>query len=156
MKTSNLSALKLRRLLMLPPLLYNQLSKSLFITHPPEKFDARSVCLTVIFVYTLATEAELYFYNQPSSAPRDPLTLQREQAITSLVDWLTVFDEIGLIFGKGKKPKTAMRCNDSFEPNRLIENSDEIRAIYPNPHNYGYKTTYVSNKSPVPVAELLE
>ncbi|MFT6094309.1 MAG: hypothetical protein ACJA2Q_002213 [Pseudohongiellaceae bacterium] len=129
-----------------------------FVYNPPtgKKFNTRSVQLTIIFICTLATAAQLYFYNQPSSAPRDPLTLQREQAITSLVECLTVFGEIGLVLGKGEKPGTAMRCNDSFEPNRLIDNGDEIRVIHPNPQNYGYKTIYVSNKSPVPVAELLE
>jgi hypothetical protein len=129
-----------------------------FVYNSPtgKKFNARSVQLTIIFVCTLATAAQLYFYNQPSSTPRDTFTLQREQAITSLVECLTVFGEIGLILGKGEKPGTAMRCNDSFEPNKLIDNGDEIRVIHPNPQNYGYKTIYVSNRSPVPVAEPLE
>lgn len=129
-----------------------------FVYSPPtgKKINARSIQLTIIFVCTLGIAAQLYFYNQPSGISRDPLILQRELAITSLIECLTVFGEIGLILGKGEKPGTAMRCNDSYEPNRLIENGDEIRIVHPNPQNYGYKSIYVSNQSPEPVAELLE
>jgi len=87
-----------------------------FVYNPPtgKKFDARSVQLTIIFACTLATAAGLYFYNQPSSAPRDPFTRQCEQAITSLLDCLTVFNEIGVIFGKGKKPESGCEIQQFF------------------------------------------
>lgn len=121
-----------------------------------KKLNPRSIQLTIILVCTLAATVQLYIYNNPSNTPRDPLTLQRELAITSLVDCLTIFGEIGLILSRGEKPATDLRCNDSYEPNRLIDNGDEIRIVHPNPQNYGYKTISVSNQNPVPIAEQLE
>lgn len=105
---------------------------------------------TVVAVGACIIAAQLYFYASPPQVQQDPVDLAREQQLSSLVQCMLVFREIGLILQDGGMPGNNMRCTDSEAANISGNEDGSIRFYHPNPQYYGYAEISVGASEPEP------
>ncbi len=117
-----------------------------------KKSNYKSLQLIVIVASVSVIAVRLYFFSNPISIQRDPELLAREQALTSVVQCLLIFREIGLrLEREGDQTAVAeLRCADSDVPNIITIDGDNIRISHPNPAIYGYSEIFVTNHDAEP------
>jgi len=131
-------------------LVVDQLATENFNPRTHSKKTGKAIQRAVIVVGVCIISAQLYFYNNPTQVQQDPSAIAREQQLSSLVQCMLIFREIGLILQDGRMPDSSMICADSPVLNG-VRNEDGVLHIYhPNPQYYGYGEISVSNEDPEP------
>lgn len=126
--------------------------------NPPtrRKIQSNVIQWAVIGVGGCIIAAQLYFYNNPAQVQQDPSAIAREQQLSSLVQCMLIFREIGLILQDGRMPNGDMLCADSTAANIAVNEEGSIRLFHPNPQHYGHKEISVSAVDAAPRLVLLE
>ena len=110
----------------------------------------------VIGICSCIIALQLYLYSNPAAVEQDPAAIARQQAISSLVQCMLVFREIGLILQDGRMPDNTMICADSTVPNVVSNAEGTLRISHPNPQHYGYAEISVSDEDPEPRISRIE
>jgi hypothetical protein len=120
--------------------------------NPPtrRKIQSNVIQWAVIAVGGCIISTQLYFYNNPAQVQQDPSAIAREQQLSSLVQCMLIFREIGLILQDGRMPDNNMICADSDTANVVANEEGSIRLFHPNPQYYGYDEISVSGADAQP------
>lgn len=95
--------------------------------------------------------ARVYFLLNPPPVPADPQFQVLQQTITSKVQCLLVFRQIGVMLSAGQTPDPALHCAQPDAPNIISRSGDVVRVSHPDPQLYGWRALYVSSDNPDPV-----
>jgi len=121
-----------------------------FLRPAPSKGFSKTIQWGVIVAAVAIISAQLYFYNNPAQVQQDPEALAREQQLSSLVQRMLVFREIGLVLQERCMASNEMRCADSAAANIIRNEDGNIRLYHPNPQYRCYEEISVADSSPEP------
>lgn len=119
---------------------------------PPTRHrnNNRKIQYAVTAIAVSIISVRLFLYTNPAQVEQDPATAARQQALSSLVDCMLVFREIGLVLQSGRMPGSDLICADSAIQNVVAEEEGSMRIYHPNPQFYGYREISVSDDEPEP------
>lgn len=118
---------------------------------PESSVSARTVQVIIIFLCIAFVLARVYFLNLPFEERAEPSAVAQEQRLSSLVQCLLVFRQIGEQLAAGVQVSPDLQCADSNVPNIVNRQGETVRISHPNPQIYGYQQFYVTNRNPEPV-----